>query len=308
MLSLFLPRVVVGAITFVLLVLSLLLHFLMFTPFALLKLVLPNAAWRRYWTGWLIAVGEQFSRSNALVLRLCFPVHWQLDIDPTLRRDRSYLLVCNHQSWADIVILFDVLRARTPWPRFFLKRELLWVPMIGFACWALDFPFMKRHPRHVIERQPEKAREDLEATRRACERFRESPATVVNFLEGTRFTEAKRRARNSRYAHLLPPKSGGLAFAVSAMGQQVEGLIDVTIAYQPTRHSLVWSFLTGEQTHIRVEARRIEIPTELRVGDYQNDAEYRLRFQRWVAQLWADKDQRLAALHADAEQQHTVRA
>lgn len=301
MLSLFLPRIVVGAVTFTLLLASLVLHFLMFLPFALLKLVVPNPAWRRYWTNWLIAVGEQFSRSNACVLRLCFPVNWRVDVDPGLSRDQSYLLVCNHQSWADIVILLDVLRGRAPWPRFVLKRELMWVPIIGVACWALDFPFMRRYPRHVIERHPEKAREDLDATRRACEHFRATPATVVNYLEGTRFTQAKRRARNSRYTHLLPPKSGGLAFAVNAMGEQVHGLIDVTIAYCPTRHSLVWSFLIGEQTGIHIHVRRIEIPGDLLKGDYQNDAAYRMRFQQWVAHLWAEKDERLAELHASAE-------
>jgi 1-acyl-sn-glycerol-3-phosphate acyltransferase len=302
MLSLFLPRMVIGALTLMALVLSLTLHFLAFLPFSLLKLASPNPRWRLLWTRVLVAIAEQFIRTNAVLLRLLFPVRWDLRMDAELRTDRSYLLISNHQSWADIVLLFDVFRARIPWLRFFLKKELIWVPMIGFVCWALDFPFMKRYPRHIIEQFPEKAREDLETTRRACERFREVPVTIVNFLEGTRFTEAKRQAKNSPYTHLLTPKSGGLAFAITAMGREVAGLIDVTIAYHPTRSKLVWSFLSGEQTDIIIEARCIAIPEDILAGDYQNDPEFRARFQQWVADIWQHKDQRLAELRQVVEQ------
>lgn len=306
MLSLLLPRVIIGVLTITALSLSLLLHFLVFLPFALLKLITPWPAGRDFWTRLMVAIAWQFIRSNALLLRLLTPVRWDIRIDGALDPSKNYLMISNHQSWADIVLLFDVLRGRVPWLRFFLKKQLIYVPIIGFVCWALDFPFMARHSRETIAKNPELAKEDLETTRRACERFRSMPVTIVNFAEGTRFTPEKHAAKRSPYDNLLPPKSGGLAFAISAMGRQVTGLIDVTIVYRPTRYSLVWSFASGEQADLIVEARLHEIPEEMLAGDYQNDPEFRARFQQWVADFWRAKDARLRELRNEQPAAHAT--
>lgn len=299
MLSMFLPRALIGVLTLLALCISLLLHFLVFLPFAVCKLCMPWHAARVFWTRVMVAIAEQFIRNNALLMRALMPVRWEVRINGTLDPTRNYLLISNHQSWADIVLLFDVFRDRVPWLRFFLKKQLIWVPVIGFVCWALDFPFMARHSREAIRRNPELAKEDLERTRRACERFRDVPVTVVNFLEGTRFTPAKHMAKQSSYKHLLPPKSGGLAFAINAMGREVAGLLDVTIAYRPTKHRLVWSFVTGEQATLIVEAQVHAIPEDILAGDYQGDSAFRARFQRWVADFWQAKDARLERLLAE---------
>lgn len=299
MLAMFLPRVVIGVLNLAALSASLLVHFLVFLPFAVCKLCMPWHSARVLWTRVMVAIAQQFIRNNAVLMRALMPVQWDIRIEGELDPTRNYLLISNHQSWADIVLLFDVFRDRVPWLRFFLKKQLIWVPLIGFVCWALDFPFMARHSREAIRRNPELAKEDLERTRRACERFRDVPVTVVNFLEGTRFTPAKHMAMQSSYKHLLPPKSGGLAFAINAMGREVAGLIDVTIAYRPTKHRLVWSFVTGEQARLIVEAKVHAIPENILAGDYQGDSEFRARFQAWVADLWQAKDARLEALLAE---------
>lgn len=293
------PPFVISALTAALLCGSLTVHFLMLLPFAIIKLVVPHPRVRVAMTRVMLAVGRQFPRSNAVLLRLMFPVRWQIRIDGELHPQKNYLLISNHQTWADIVLLFHVFRGRVPWLRYFVKRELLYVPVIGLACWAFDFPFMKRYTREQIAANPNLAREDLEATRRACERFRETPVTIVNFLEGTRFTPAKRARKNSPYRYLLPPKSGGLAYAIGAMGREVEGLVDVTIAYRPATRKLVWSFAGGEQRDIIIEVTLRPIPEHLLDGDYQGDPEFRRAFQSWVAELWRAKDERLAALHAE---------
>ncbi|WP_043769702.1 acyltransferase [Algiphilus aromaticivorans] len=296
MLSLLLPRVIIGVLTITALSLSLLLHFLVFLPFSLLKLLTPWQTGRDFWTRLMVTIAWQFIRSNALLLRLLTPVRWDIRIEGALDPQKHYLLISNHQSWADIVVLFEALRGQVPWLRFFLKKQLIYVPVIGFVCWALDYPFMARHSRDAIAKNPELAKEDLETTRRACERFRNMPVTIVNFAEGTRFTPEKHATKQSPYDNLLPPKSGGLAFAISAMGRQVAGLIDVTIVYRPTGYSLVWSFASGEQADLIVEARLHEIPEDMLAGDYQNDPEFRARFQQWVADFWRAKEARLREL------------
>ncbi|MBK6405448.1 MAG: hypothetical protein IPF66_10615 [Holophagales bacterium] len=76
------------------------------------------------------------------------------------------------------------------------------MPVLGPAWRALDFPFMKRHPREALEKNPALRFEDLEATRRACEKFRHAPAAILNFIEGTRFTPAKHARGGAEYRHL----------------------------------------------------------------------------------------------------------
>src|SRR5690606_16970766 len=123
----------------------------------------------------------------------------------------------------------------------------MYMPVIGVACWAMDFPFMRRHGQTALQANPALRQQDLETTRRACELYRTEPVTVINFLEGTRFTETKRVERQSPYRHLLRPKAGGMSFTLNAMGEQFAGIIDVTIAYRPTTKPLLWSFACGEQ-------------------------------------------------------------
>lgn len=296
MISVLLPGWLVGALTFaVMLVVLLFWGLLIFVPVMLIKLLLPVPALQDPLSRLLAGIAGQWVASNQLVYRVMHAPAWQLDYRARLDPRKSYLLVCNHQSWADILILFDLFHGRTPFLRFFLKRELIWVPLIGVVCWGLDMPFMKRHSREAIAANPALRGEDLATTRRFCEQYRRRPITAVNFLEGTRFSEAKRLARQSPYRHLLRPKSAGMSFVLNAMGEQFGGIIDVTLAYQPThgRRSPLWSWLCGEQSHMAIDVDLLPIPAEMLHGDHDGDAEFRTRFQTWVNGIWSRKDARL---------------
>lgn len=293
MLSLLLPPSLVGLIAGALLIGSTVGAFLLFIPFMLLKLLVPVSAFRRACTENLFGIARYWGSFNQVVYRLLYPVAWDIDLRGALDPGRSYLLICNHQSIIDILLVFDQFHRRTPPLCFFLKRELMWVPVIGLACWAMEFPFMKRHSREQLARNPELKDEDLQTTRAFCERFRDQPITVVNFAEGTRFSESKRLAQPSPFRHLLRPKSAGLSFTLNAMGEQFDGVIDVTIAYRPSRFPIVWSFLIGEQSNLAMHIDVRPVPAELMRGDYQDDPEFRARFQSWVNGLWTRKDARL---------------
>jgi 1-acyl-sn-glycerol-3-phosphate acyltransferase len=205
------------------------------------------------------------------------------------------LVVCNHQSWVDIPVLQKLFNRRLPLLRFFLKSQLIWVPVLGLAWWALDFPFMKRYTRAQIERRPELAGRDIEATRRACRKFRHLPVAIVNFVEGTRLTADKHRDQGSPYRHLLKPRAGGTAFTLDAMGEAIDTLIDVTIAYPGGRPSLV-DLMADRIRTIRVHVRRLSIPEHLRGGDYRNDPEFRRAIQDWINRIWTEKDATLEAM------------
>lgn len=247
MLSLLLPPTLVAILALLALSVAPVIGFLALMPFALLKFLVPLRGWRLACGKLAIAGATLWILVSRMTYRLMYPVAWEIELQGEMDPNKSYLLICNHQSWIDILLLAEVFHRRAPFPRFFLKRELLWVPVIGLGCWALEMPFMRRHSKESLRANPALRDEDLKTTRKFCERYRDSPVTVVNFVEGTRFSEVKRVARGSPYQHLLRAKAAGTRVALDAMGEQFAGIIDLTIAYRPSKHPILWSFLIGEQ-------------------------------------------------------------
>lgn len=253
------------------------------------KAVLPFAAVRRACNPVLTGLAESWIAVNSTMMDWLTGTRVQVEGGEGLLRDGHYLVLANHQSWVDILVLQKVFNRRIPLLRFFLKRQLFWVPVLGLAWWALDFPFMGRHTRKEIARNPELGRRDIEATRRACEKFRDIPVSVMNFVEGTRFTPAKHASQASPYRHLLKPKSGGVAFVLDAMGEGLHAILDVTIAYPGGRPSMV-DLMANRVPQVRVHIRQRPIPAELAEGSYQDDRAHRARFQQWMNGLWEQKD------------------
>lgn len=283
------------ALAFALIVLNTLLHSLPLFTAAVLKAIAPGARARDQMSRWVVEFAERWISTNGVLLALFTRIRWQVNAADGLSPQRSYLVLCNHQSWVDILVLQQLFNRRIPFLRFFLKRELIYVPVLGLAWWALDYPFMRRYSRAELARRPELRGTDVAATRRACERFRGVPVSVMNFVEGTRFTDRKHQAQASPYRHLLRPKAGGIAFVLAALGEQLEQIVDVTIVYPGGRPTLV-DLLAGRVGEIRVDIRRRAIPIDFIRGDYENDAGHRERFQRWIHGLWEEKDARIASL------------
>ena len=178
---------------------------------------------------------------------------------PELSPDEWYLVICNHQSWTDIVILQRILNKRVPMLKFFIKQTLLYVPILGVCFLALDFPIMKRYDKRTLAKKPHLKGRDLETTLKSCERFKLTPVSVLNFVEGTRFSPEKQRRSKSPYQHLLKPKGGGVAMVVDSMQDDLSAILDVTLAYQHETPSF-WSFLCGHPTPIRIQIDRLGVP------------------------------------------------
>lgn len=268
------------------------LHCIPLFVLALVKLVLPIAAVRRGLSRVLAGIGESWIRINSVMIERFAGTRIQIEGLEGLRHEGWYLVLCNHQSWVDIPVLQSVFNRRIPLLRFFLKSELIWVPVLGLAWWALDFPFMKRYPKDVVERRPELRGKDVEATRKACAKYRKLPVSVMNFVEGTRFTAAKHAHQQSPFTHLLKPRAGGIALVLDAMGDMLEAIVDVSIVYPHGRPTVV-DLMAGRVREVRVHVRTLPIPAELLGGDYENDAGYRERFTAWLNALWSTKDARI---------------
>ena len=266
--------------------------------FALLKLVLPGRG--RDYASWAVMwVAETWSEIDKAIFALCIPTQWDIRGVENLRKDTSYLAVSNHQTWVDIPALIESLNRRTPFFKFFLKKELIWVPLLGLAWWGLDYPFMKRYSKAFLEKHPELKGKDLEITKAACELFKRQPVTVVNYLEGTRFTEAKHREQQSPYRYLLKPKAGGVAFVLAALGEQLDALLDVTIVYPGKQAPGFWELLNGSISRVIIDIQVRELDPALWDGDYENDPAFRQTVQAWVNQLWLEKDQRIERLRVE---------
>ncbi len=263
---------------------------------ALLKLILPGKALRTACSRGVMWIAETWAEIDKLIFATLTPTVWDIRGGEGLRRDRSYLVVSNHQSWVDIPALVQAFNRKTPYFKFFLKQELIWVPFLGLAFWALDYPFMKRYSKAYLARHPEMAGQDLEITKRACARFKDLNVTVVNYLEGTRFTAAKQAQQGSPYQHLLKPKAGGVAFTLATLGPQLDALLDVTLVYPGQRAPGFWKLISGQVPKVIMDIRTRELDPALWAGDYQGDAEFRQYVQSWVSQLWQDKDTRIAEL------------
>lgn len=254
------------------------------------KLMMPASLRPRYANPFVVGVANFWLAGILWWLRVVLRIRFEVDNEVNLSKDQWYMVVSNHQSWVDIFALFHATKGKIPLLKFFIKKELAKVPIVGQAWWALDYPFMQRHSRAYLAKHPEKANDDLKATQKACEKFSHVPTSIVNFLEGTRFSEEKHAKQKAPYAHLLRPKAGGIAFAIQALGERFSSMIDTTIVYEghpPT----FWDLACGRVGTVSMKMKHVEIPQRFLVMDYQNNREDKKEFQAWLHELWLAKDE-----------------
>lgn len=291
----FLPTPLKGLLAFTLIALNTIVCVIPLLLVTLFKLIIRLAGFQRFSAAILVAIAELWMDINKFAITLVNPLKIDVKGAEGLHYHGWYLVSCNHQSWSDILILQNMFNRKIPMLKFFLKQELIWVPLMGVAWWALDFPFMKRYSKEFLKKHPELKGKDLETTKKACEKFKEIPVSVMNFLEGTRYTKQKHDDQQSPFQYLLKPKSGGIAFVLSAMGGQLRSMLDVTIVYHD-EHIGFWDLLSGRTQRVSVQILEREIPAHFAAGDYENDPQYRAELQDWVNQIWAEKDQLIASM------------
>jgi len=285
----FLPSFILGIFTFTLFAINTIFWGSILNLFILLKILFPIAGWRALCSRIFVQIAECWIDGNNLIIKLTQKTEWDVQNVEGLKKGGSYLIIANHRSWLDIPVLQRLFNRRIPFLRFFLKREVIKVPILGLAWWALDFPFMRRYTREELERRPELKGEDLKAVREACAKYRSIPVSILNFLEGTRFTPSKKEKQKSLYSHLLLPKAGGIAGVIAEMGEQLHGILNLTIIYSDPEISL-WDFFCGRLERVMVRGELIKIPQEMLSGDYVEDPTFREKFQGWLNRLWHEKD------------------
>ena len=281
-----------GIATLMVLILNTVFLVPIIVAFSMIKLILPFKTLRKFLSQFLVWIATNWVWVNTYFHELIHGKKVVVKGLEQLDRDDWYLVVSNHKSAADIPILQNVFHKKIPFLKFFLKKELIWVPFLGVAWWALDFPFMRRFSADYLAKNPEMKGKDLEITKKACEKFKDYPISVINFVEGTRFTPEKHRRQHSKFKHLLKPKSGGLGFVLGSMGLQMNYLVQVSIQYAPATPT-TWGYLSGDFDKVIINIEKIKIPSNLKNKNYITDLPFRKDLQAWLNKIWQNIDDTL---------------
>ncbi|MDX2417655.1 MAG: acyltransferase [Xanthomonadales bacterium] len=255
---------------------------------SIFKLMAPKGRARNAMTHWLSSLGELWVSINKAAVRF-YPLEWDVHIPEGINHKGHYLVFCNHQSGVDILALQHVLNRRAPFGRYLLKHQLIWVPVLGVAWWALDMAFLRRYSRQELIRNPSLRGKDLENAARACEKLKHIPISMMTFPEGTRFSVAKRDKQNSPYEHLLRPRYGGIGQVLYSFDEALDSLIDVTIMY-PDGTPSVWHYVSGQVRKISVHIEMRAIDDDLRGTDFREDGLAKGRLKSWLNGIWEEKE------------------
>jgi 1-acyl-sn-glycerol-3-phosphate acyltransferase len=258
----------------------------------LIKLAMPTARLQKEMAKKLTFGLRLWCTYNGLILKLLsktdIKVYGLKNLDP----QKSYFLFSNHQSGFDIAMIGYIFRKAIPTPKYFLKKELFYIPFLGFACWALDMPFLHRKKAKDIKKNRPQRRIDLAVTQKACQKFQGVPTSIINFVEGTRVTKTKIKKQNSPYKHLIKPKAGGMALSLALLGQQFDKILNITIIYpeaEAISKPILTAVLCGEISKVIVHIEQLPVP-HINYESYQTHASERIQFQKWLNELWYKKD------------------
>lgn len=293
----YLPSVVILLISVLLFALNTLICGGVITLGSLLKMLFRWKAVQQFNVQLMHSMYRLWAFNNRWVMDTFNAIEWRVEGLDNLSQQKWYLLIANHQSWLDILVLTQLALFRIPAPKFFLKEQLRWVPIVGSGAWALDMPFMKRYTRKFLEKHPHLKGKDIETTKRSCEKFKKSPTTIINFVEGTRISAEKQK--NSPFTYLLSPKAGGIAFTLAALDDKFDAILNVTLIY-PDNKRVFWEMLNGKLKKVIVDIEIIPM-SEVKTGDYFNDPVYKEQFQSWLNDQWLAKDRLIANRLAEHE-------
>ena len=279
----------IGLITFFLIIFVLIIGFGTLTIINIPRIIIPLRSFKIFLSKVSNVIGDITVYWVKLTMILMHGNNIELiGDDKEFKMDEWYMAMSNHQSWADIFVLLVSANYKIPLLKFFMKKELWWIPFVFLANKTLNMPFVNRHSKEEVKKDPSLRTRDYENTIKSCKRFLRSPSTIFSYAEGTRFTKDKHEKQNSPYKNLLKPKVGGMATALSAM-PKINTLIDYSLIYKSNKRS-AWDFLTGEMRHVKVCVRKYDIPESLKNRNYSNDEQYREDFKVWIESIWAEKD------------------
>ena len=265
--------------------------------FSLIKLIIPIKSIRYFCTSAVEYSVSMWVSYAILITKLFSPTEIQFEQNAKLDKNSSYLIICNHKSWLDTFILMLAFHKKIAFPKFFMKFQVFFIPVLGLIAWALEFPAMRRYSKEFLAANPEKKGEDLNKTLEYCKSLSLRPTTIINFVEGTRFSLEK--VKNSNYKNLLNPKAGGIAVILKSLSERMDGILNTTIVYDNPEQTL-WDFMVRKTKKINVKVDFIPI-LEVPLGDYFNSERDKKSFQNWLNDIWQKNDNYISQQQLDIQ-------
>ena len=285
---------IIGFFTFILIIVELIIGFGTLTIVNIPRAIFPFKSLKIKLSKISNTIGEYTVYGLKIIMKIMHRDSMQVFDNNEFDKNQWYMAVSNHQSWADIFILLVAAHKRIPLLKFFMKKELAWIPFVFLANKTLNMPFVNRHSKEAIRKDPSLRTKDYENTVKACKRFLRSPSTIFSYAEGTRYTKEKHLDQQSPYNNLLIPKIGGMATALSAM-PKIKTLVDYSVVYGSEKRE-AWSFLCGDMNKVQILVKKYEIPEKLKEKNYLNDGQYREDFKMWIEDIWQQKDKNIDKL------------
>ena len=285
---------IIGFFTFILIVVELIIGFGTLTIINIPRAIFPFKSLKIKLSKISNTIGEYTVYGLKIIMKIMHRDAMQVFDNNEFDKNQWYMAVSNHQSWADIFILLVAAHKRIPLLKFFMKKELAWIPFVFLANKTLNMPFVNRHSKKQLEKNPNLRFKDYENTLLACKRFQRSPSTIFSYAEGTRNNSTKHQAQNSPYKNLLIPRVGGIATALSAM-PNIDVLVDYSVVYKSNKRG-AWAFLKGDMRDVKVSVKKYNIPEDLKNKNYSTDEEYRKNFKIWIEGIWEEKDKEIERL------------
>ncbi|MEC7030278.1 MAG: 1-acyl-sn-glycerol-3-phosphate acyltransferase [Pseudomonadota bacterium] len=190
--------------------------------------------------------------------------------------NKPFVIVANHYSWVDIVVLYATLFAENHSFVFVMKRSLIKIPMIGVVCWGLGHPLLYRGKSR---------RKNLKILTEGARKSLEYQHGILIFPEGTRYTKVDNYPEE--YQQLLKPRTVGFECVLkNIVGDPSEGkndavpVLDVTLKYTSGEHGL-WDFLTGKSGSVLLYSELHSVTPK--------------NAKAWLLDAWTKKDHLLSS-------------
>ena len=245
--------------------------------------------------------------TNNFLIKVFYDPEWDIQGLGNLNMNGTYLVMSNHLSLLDIPALQRLFFQQIPFLRFFIKKQLIFVPFLGQGLWALNFPSMKRYSKETLNKHPELSGKDLETTKRSCENLRGKPVTMLIYTEGTRFTLEKHHKANSPYKNLLKPRAGGVHTVLNSLGDELTSILNVTLVYPGHVSPSLIDFLIGRipRVVIRIEDLKLgknEVPSL----DTIKSKAGALAIRNFLNYTWEVKDKIISNIHSESPIPDTI--
>ncbi len=271
------------------------------TPIMILgifKCLLPLKSVKRFIEHLNFLLYRIWVAANYVIINATNKINWKITGDPIPNiENKSCVVMSNHLSWFDILVINSVYKGKIATTKFFMKHSLIYIPFVGLACYALGMPFLRRYTREQLLKNPKLREKDIKSTKGACKRVIKYPTALINFVEGTRYTPEKARLAKSSYQHLMPPKTGSIGLTFGEIGNDIECVFNTTIQYPnncaPKKPFI--EMLKGKITDIYVN---VEILPKgyFPQGDFLKDKTYKHSISMQVRDLWKQKDEKIESM------------